>query len=192
MFTGAVVALIVAVGPGDPGAGGPGPRIDGLRVGAGTVAPDTTKPRRKSFALSEAYGTRLRIHKVASYAMLPLFATQYLAGDQLIQKGSAAPQWARSVHPVVATAVAGLFGVNTITGSLNWWETRAQPGGRTWRTAHAALMLLADAGFTATGLLADEAEDDGDKRRLHRSVAVTSMSVAALSYAMMLSPFRKD
>ena len=61
--------------------------------------------------------------------------------------------------PWVATAVAGLFGVNTITGSLNWWETRAQPGGRTWRTAHAALMLLADAGFTATGLLADEAED---------------------------------
>jgi hypothetical protein len=192
MVAGAAVAFILALGVGGADSTERGPRVDGLRVGAGTVAPDTTKPRRKSFALSEAYGTRLRIHKVASYAMLPLFATQYLAGDQLIQKGSAAPQWARSVHPAVATAVAGLFVVNTVTGSLNWWETRAQPGGRTWRTAHAALMLLADAGFTATGLLADEAEDDGDKRRLHRTVAVTSMSVAALSYAMMLSPFRKD
>ena len=192
MVAGILFAFIVAAGPGDPGASGPGPRIDALRVGARTVASDTTKPRRKSFELSEAYGTRLRIHKVASYAMLPLFATQYLAGDQLIQKGSAAPQWARSVHPAVATAVAGLFAVNTITGSLNWWETRAQPGGRTWRTAHAALMLLADAGFAATGLLADEAKDDSDKRRLHRTVAVTSMSVAALSYVMMLSPLRRD
>ena len=42
MVAGAIFALIVAVGPGDPGARGPGPRMDGLRVGAGTVAPDTT------------------------------------------------------------------------------------------------------------------------------------------------------
>ena len=46
-------------------------------------------------------------------------------------------------------------------------------------------------GITATGVLADEAEDSGDKRTLHRTVAVTSMSVALASYVMMLKPLRR-
>lgn len=192
MLTGAVVTFVLAVGVGGPGASGPGPRVDGLRVGAGVAAPDTTKPRRKAFRLSEAYGTRLRIHRAASYAMLPIFAAQYLAGSQLFEKGSAAPQWARRAHPALATGVVGLFGINSITGSLNWWETRGQPDGRKWRTAHAALMMLSEAGFVATGVLADEAEESGDKRRLHRTVALTSMSVATVSYLMMLKPLRRD
>jgi len=192
MVAGAVFALLVAAGVGGPGASGPGPRAEALRVGAGAVAPDTTKPRRKSFELSEAYATRLRIHKVASYATLPLFVAEYAAGDQLIRKGSQAPGWARSSHGALASGVAVLFGVNTITGSLNWWETRGQPGGRTWRTVHSALMLLSDAGFAATGALADQAEGSGDKRRLHRQVAVTSMAVAMASYVMMLPPLRRD
>jgi hypothetical protein len=93
---------------------------------------------------------------------------------------------------VLAGGVAGLFAVNTLTGSLNWWETRGQTDGRTWRTVHSALMLLADAGFTAAGALADQAEESGDKRRLHRTVAVSSMSVAMVSYVMMLKPLRRD
>ena len=192
MVTGAVFALIVAAGVGRPDSSGLGPRMDALRVGADVAAPDTTKPRRKAFRVSEAYGTRRKIHKLASYATLPLFVAEYAAGDQLYKYGSAAPGWATSSHGVLAGAVAGLFAVNTVTGSLNWWETRSQTDGRTWRTVHSALMLLADAGFVATGALADQAEESGDKRKLHRTVAVSSMSVALVSYVMMLKPLRRD
>lgn len=192
MVTSALLALIIAAGAGDSTAGRPGPLVDAWRVGAGAVAPDTTRPRRKAVRLSEAYATRLRIHKLASFATLPLFVAEYAAGDQLIKKGSAAPAWARSSHGALAGVIGGLFAVNTVTGGLNWWETRHQTGGRTWRTVHSALMLLADAGFAATGALADEAEGSNDKRKLHRTVAVTSMSVATLSYVMMLKPIRRD
>jgi uncharacterized membrane protein YidH (DUF202 family) len=166
--------------------------MDALRVGVGMAAPDTTKVRRKAFRLSEAYAFRVRVHKVASYATLPLFVAEYAAGDQLFKKSDAAPAWARSSHGVLAGGVAGLFAINTLTGSLNWWETRSQEDGRTWRTVHSALMLLADAGFAATGALAEEAEESQANRKLHRSVAVTSMSVAAVSYLMMLKPLRRD
>ena len=193
MVAGALVALLVAAGAGGTDSTIIGPRVDALRVGAGVQAPDTsTRVRKKAFQLSEAYGTRLKIHKYASYATLPLFVAEYAAGDQLYKKSSAAPQWAKSSHGALATAVAGLFGVNTLTGGLNWWETRGQAEGRTWRTAHAALELLADAGFVATGILADEAEGSASNRKLHRTVAVTSMSVATLGYVIMLKPFRRD
>ena len=192
MVAGAAVAFALALGVGGRDSTGLGPRVDALRVGAGVAAPDTTRPRRKAFRLSEAYGTRLKIHKLASYATLPLFVAEYAAGDQLYKYGSAAPSWAVSSHGVLAGAVAGLFAVNTVTGSLNWWETRGQTDGRTWRTVHSALMLLADAGFVATGVLADEAEESGDTRKLHRTVAISSMSVALVSYVMMLKPLRRD
>lgn len=198
MIAGAAVAFILAVGMGGPDSSTFGPRVDGLRVGVGAdVAPgDTTKPRRKAFRLSEAYGTRRKIHKLASWATLPLFVAQYAAGDQLykasLPNGRPAPEWASSSHGVLAGSVAGLFAVNTFTGSLNWWETRSQADGRTWRTVHSALMLLADAGFAATGVLAEDAEGPGDSRKLHRTVAVSSMSVAMVSYVMMLKPLRRD
>lgn len=197
MVAAAAVALLLAGVVGEPvanghGSRGPGPRMESARVGIDPWAPDTVKPRRRAVRLSEAYHTRLRIHKVASYAMLPLFAAQYAAGDQLYKKGSAAPDWAKNSHGVLAAGVAGLFTLNTITGGLNWWETRRQEKGRTWRTMHAALMLAADAGFTATGLLAEDAEESGDDRRLHRTVALTSIGVATASYLMMLKPLRRD
>lgn len=192
MVAGAAVAFILALGVGGSDSVSAGPRIDAQRVGVGMAVPDTTKVRRKAFRLSEAYAFRVRVHKVASYATLPLFVAEYAAGDQLFKKSSDAPAWARSSHGVLAGGVAGLFAINTLTGSLNWWETRGQEDGRTWRTVHSALMLLADAGFAATGALADGAEESQANRKLHRSVAVTSMSVAAVSYLMMLKPLRRD
>lgn len=193
----AAVALLFAGVVGEPvengpGSRGSGPRLESARIGIDLSAPDTVKPRRRAVRLSEAYHTRLRVHKAASYAMLPLFAAQYAAGDQLFKKGSAAPDWVQNSHGVLAAGIAGLFTLNTITGGLNWWETRRQEEGRAWRTTHAALMLLADAGFTATGLLAEGAEESGDDRRLHRTVALTSIGVATASYVMMLKPFRRD
>lgn len=156
-----------------------------------TAPADTTPGRPRSFEYSDAYGTRLTIHKIASYAMIPLFAAQYAAGDQLMRKGRDAPQWARSSHGALATGVAALFTVNTITGGWNLVEARHDPEGRTRRTVHGLLMLVADAGFTATGLLANRAENDAGARNLHRTLALGSMGTALLSYAIMLPIFGK-
>lgn len=195
MITSALLALIVASGAGDTTVSGPGPRVDALRVGVDAVEPDTTKPRRKAVRLSEAYGVRLEIHKWASYATLPLFVGEYVVGDQLMKaslRGERTQQGTRFTHALLAGGIAGLFGVNTITGGLNWWETRNQTDGRTWRTVHSALMLLSDAGFAATGMLASGTRNSSDQRKKHKAVAVGSMSIATLSYVMMLKPFRRD
>jgi len=199
MVAGAAMALILALGAGaqdanDPRPTAAGPRLDATRVGVSAVAPDTerVRVRRRAVRLSEAYHTRLKIHKIAAVAMLPMFAFQYASGDQLMKKSAAAPAWARNYHGLVAGGVAGLFAVNTLTGSLNWWETRRQEPGRLWRTVHGALMLVADAGFTVTGALATPAENSLTDRRLHRTLALTSASLATVSYLMMLKPLRRD
>ena len=193
----AAAALILATGLGGPGDSawvvpGSGPRIEALRVGVEAAEPDTIRPRRRAVRLSEAYSTRLKIHKISSYAMLPLFAYEYAAGQQLMQKSAQAPAWATTGHRVVATSLLALFTVNTYTGGMNWWETRSQEKGRAWRTAHSALMLLSDAGFSLAGQLSTPAQNSIDKRRLHKQVAVSSIVIATTSYAMMLKPFRRD
>lgn len=155
-----------------------------LHVVQSTPARDTSV----SIEYSEWYGRRLTIHRWASYSTLPLFAFQFLAGRELYEKSSDAPGWARKGHGVAATGVAALFVVNTVTGVWNLWDARKDPEGRTRRTAHGLLMLAADAGFTATGMLAESAERSPEDRRLHRSVALTSMGVATVSYLIMLIP----
>ena len=133
---------------------------------------------------SDAYFTRLTIHKWASWAMLPMFAAQYVAGEELIEGD--APGWARPVHDGGIVGVAALFGVNTVTGVWNWWDAREDPSARGWRTAHSLLMLAADAGFVATAALAE-----GDKDT-HRAAAFSSMGVAMMSWVMMLPPLRRE
>lgn len=141
---------------------------------------------------SDWYERRLTIHRWASYTTLPLFAFQYVAGRELYDESTDAPAWARNGHGVAATGIVALFGVNTVTGVWNLWDARKDPEGRKARTAHAVLMLVADAGFAATGILAEKAERSDDNRRMHRTIAISSMSVATVSYLMMLPPFRRD
>jgi len=203
------MALILALGVGgqgasDSGATGTGPRVESARAGVArtvetnTVAAlaladdapaDTVRVRRRAVRLSEAYYTRAKIHKYSSLLMLPSFAYMYAAGQQLMTKGRNAPGWAVNGHGIGAGVVAGLFTLNTATGALNWYETRHQQAGFAVRTAHAALMLASDAGFTVVGSLATPAENSPSKRRLHKSLAVTSISMATVSYLMMLLPF---
>jgi hypothetical protein len=56
--------------------------------------------------------------------------------------------------------------------------------------AHGLLMMAADAGFLATAMLAPESEgrssDGSNRRSTHRTVALTSMGVATVSYLIML------
>lgn len=160
------------------------------------VADDTTHGRRRhrvvAVEYSDWYSRRLTIHRWASYATLPLFVGNYVTGEQLLNKGNQAPRWAIRSHGPLATAVATLFAVNTITGGMNLWEGRKDPSGRGWRTTHAILMLVADAGFTTAGILSNSAERSDQKRRLHRTVALSSIGVSLVSYIMMIPPFRRD
>jgi hypothetical protein len=167
------------------------PLVRSVHAGVRQVVPVDT-PRVTPVEYSDAYETRLTIHRWASYATLPLFAFQYVAGRKLYDESSDAPSWARKGHGIAATGIAVLFTVNTVTGVWNLWEGRKDPAGRKWRTAHGMLMLAADAGFTATGLLAERAERSPENRRRHRNIAISSMAVATVSYLMMVLPLRPD
>jgi len=171
-----------------------GPRD--VPAGVAPMAADTTpRKRAKAVEISDAYQTRLQIHKIASYATLPLFAVQYAAGNALYnadKTGAARPDWARSIHAPLGVALGGLFAVNTVTGAWNWWETRGDEKGRTWRTVHAVLMLAADGGFAYVGSMGQNAKYSQLDRDHHRNWAIGSMAVSLASYVMMWEPIRRD
>ena len=160
----------------------------GVGLGRGPLALQDTTKRKRTTAVeySSFYNTRLTIHQVLSWTMLPLFALQYASGNQILEYGDAAPDWAKDVHGPTAAALAGVFAVNTITGAWNLWDSRKDPAGRTRRYIHSALMFIADAGFVYTGSLADQAESDPEAREQHQNVAIASMGVATASWLMML------
>jgi hypothetical protein len=79
-----------------------------------------------------------------------------------------------------------MFTVNTITGAWNWWDSRTVKQGRAFRTIHALTMLGTDAAFTYAGAkLSNEAETNSDKRRLHRTIALSAMGVTVASEVAM-------
>jgi len=165
---------------------GPLESAAGLRLQPPSAA-DTVRRRTKAFVYSDGYATRTTIHKWLSWGMLPLFAASYASGNQLINKGSDAPDWARTMHGPAATATAVLFGANAVTGSWNLWEGRKDPNGRTRRFLHSALFMAASGGFAYTGTkLANDAEQSFERRRTHRNMAVASMGVATSSWLIML------
>mgnify|MGYP003338211810 CR=1 FL=1 len=168
--------------------------VPARRISLGIAGTDTVprRQRAKAFEYSDDYNTRRNIHKLASYATIPLFIGQYLTGTQLIDKGTDAPAWIKRTHPVLATGVAGLFAANTVTGLWNAYEGLGDPNGRTWRSAHELLMLAADAGVVRVGLLSRDAKTSGSVRNEHRAWAIGSSATALTAYLMMLKPFRPD
>lgn len=152
-------------------------------------APDTGLHRRpRAIEYSDLYGVRLEIHRIASYATLPLFVGEAVLG-QALYHNPPGPSGTRTAHSVVALGVAGLFGVNTVTGLWNLWDSRHDPADRPRKYIHAALMLLSDAGFVATGVVAPGGRQvlrDPNSATVHRNIAITSMGVALIGYGMML------
>jgi hypothetical protein len=147
---------------------------------------DSPHVRPRVIEVSDWYSRRLTIHRYVFYATIPVFAAQYAAGKQLYDKSRAAPTWAKTTHRVGATALAGMFTVNTVTGAWNWWDSRAVRQGRVMRTMHALTMLAADAAFTYTGAkLSNDAENSAVKRREHRTVALYAIGVTMLSGTAM-------
>jgi hypothetical protein len=169
-----------------------GPRISAEAVSfpadtSVTFAADTGE-RPKAIEYSNAYGTRLAIHRYASYAELPLFATEYVLGEKILKgqrTGQLASSGTRSAHGIVAGALGALFAVNTVTGVWNMIEARHDPSGRTRRNLHGLSMLLADAGFLYTASLAGDAKESNDGANRHRNAAIASIGVATASTLMM-------
>lgn len=162
-----------------------GPVMGSLAVGA-IASEDTVRRRRKSVEVSEWYERRLRLHRYGSYTIYPLFALQAVAGNQIFPDPQNAPTWAKNSHRIGASALAGVFTLNTVTGLWNLWDSRSVPQGRARRTAHALLMLASDAGFTYAGArLSEQAEVSVDKRREHRVWAYGSMATALAGIGVM-------
>jgi hypothetical protein len=150
-------------------------------------------PRPMAFEYSDGYYKRLKIHKYASYATLPLFAAQFVVGQKLYDGDGS--DSLRSAHTALAVGTGALFAVNSVTGVWNLMEARKDPHKSTKRTLHSILMLVADAGFVATGLTAPESEhenefgfeqESGGNASTHRAIAFTSMGIATVAYLMML------
>jgi hypothetical protein len=154
-------------------------RLDGV-VGPQSAAPGVP------IVYSDGYRVRLKIHKVASVTMLPLFGAQALLGKKLYNNPTPRiRQW----HSGVAWGVAGLFAVNSVTGTWNLIESRKDPSHRKLRVAHGLLMLAADAGFVATAFTAPDDDGGGNylnRRSLHKNLAITSISTATIGYLIML------
>jgi hypothetical protein len=149
---------------------------------------DTVKRKRpKSIEYSDAYYTRLTIHRVASYAELPLFATEYVLGERLLKEERTGfpSQGLKTAHTTVALGLGALFTVNTVTGVWNLWDSRNDPSGRTRRLIHSIAMLGADAGFAWAGASGGGAKDSQSGANNHRTIAVSSMALATAGTAMM-------
>jgi hypothetical protein len=139
---------------------------------------------------SPAYETRRKIHKYASFATLPLFATEVWLGQSLYndptQEGNK-----KGFHAAVGAGIISLFAVNTVTGVWNMWESRSEPKGRALHLIHGLLMLAADAGFVDTWATAPHTRGQRGltfttDEQTHRRIALTSMGLATASYVIML------
>jgi hypothetical protein len=150
---------------------------------SGSATVDSTRPRPRAIEYSDAYEKRLQIHRIGSYVMLPLFASEYVLGDRLMQQNHA--DWIKPAHGVVAGGLGVLFVVNTVTGVWNLAESRKDPEGRSRRLLHSALMLAADAGFAYTGLNASNAKESPEARTRHKNSALVSMGLATAGTMLM-------
>lgn len=146
-------------------------------------------PRPKAIEYSEGYATRAKIHKYASFATLPLVATEAYLGQSLYNDPYSRTSSKRSAHIAVGTAITSLFAVNSVTGVWNMWESRNDPHHRTLRLVHGMLMLGADAGFVAafaTGPGGRNLVNFDANKQTHRTIALTSLGVATAGYLTML------
>ena len=115
------------------------------------VDPQTPAPRVAAFEYSDAYKTRAKIHKYASFATLPLFATEYALGQSIYNTSSSGK---KSAHIAVGSGIIGLFGVQAVTGVWNLVEGHKDPHGSKRRLVHGILMLASGAGFAITPMVA--------------------------------------
>ena len=141
---------------------------------------------------SDGYLLRAKIHKYASFATLPLFATEVALGQSIYNDPGNADS-RKGAHIAVGTGIIGLFGVNAVTGVWNMVEDRHNPQGRKLRLVHGILMLTANAGFFATAATGPHGREHGfaappseSDKALHRNLAIGSIAVGTVGYTIML------
>lgn len=188
----ALLALVAILGaPPDTGFrtvddGSNGRALTGLSSGALTLDDTVARRRPRAIEVSDWYERRLRIHRYGSYTIYPLFVLETIAGNQLYPDPRNGPVWAKNSMRYGATALAGVFTSNTVTGLWNLWDSRGVPQDRTRRTVHALLMLASDAGFSYAGsTLAREAKNSEAKRHEHKLWAYGSMATALTGVAVI-------
>jgi hypothetical protein len=145
-------------------------------------------PPQVAFEYSDGYKARLRVHRDASYAMLPLFGAEAVVGEKLFKNPNS--QGLKTAHAWLNVGILGVFGVDTVTGIWNLKEGWQDPHGRVRRLIHGLLMLTADVGFVATDKLAPNrravAAGNTSGAVTHRDVAVASISAATVGYLIMI------
>lgn len=153
-------------------------------------APQTARVR--AFQYSDAYHTRAKIHKLSSFATLPLFGVEAWLGQRLFNDPALAGGSTRSAHKYVGEAIGGLFVVNTVTGIPNLLEARNDPNAGIRPIVHGVLMLVADSGFLATAILRPNSRTSAGlavydpRKNQHLTIAYASISVATVGYLIML------
>lgn len=157
--------------------------------------PDADQARRPiAIEYSHAYEVRLKIHKYASFATLPLFGAEWWLGQSLYSNTPADRGDSRKgLHAFVGASIIGLFGVNTVTGAWNMFgEGWKDPNHHTLRLVHGLLMMASDVGFvwtTRTGpnsRRVSEALTYESDKAYHRDIAIASISTATVGYLIML------
>ncbi len=150
-----------------------------------SISDTTTRSQRtRAVEYSDAYHTRLKIHQIGAYAMLPLFITEYFVGQKLLNSTTRS-QSLRSAHSLLAGGVGIVFAVNTVTGAWNLWDARKDPKGRKRREIHSVLMLASDAGVLLTAISGSNANHSLSNARTHRTIAISSIALSAVGTGMM-------
>jgi hypothetical protein len=158
---------------------------------AGHDAQDVQPLHAAAVEHSDAYETRKKIHKAASFTTLPLFAAEVALGSSLYNNTTPSNA-VKSAHGIVGAGIIGLFAVNTVTGAWNLLgEDRQDPKGGKLRIVHALLMMAADVGFVATSM---SGPSSGGRRALtfptdevtHRNLALISIGIGTTGYSVML------
>lgn len=168
----------------------PRPTPAGARADLTLVLPDpdqTSPPPTVAIEYSHGYDVRLRIHRYASYLMLPFFGAEAVVGEKLLHDPLS--RRLKGEHAWLNVGVFGLFGVDSVTGIWNLKEGWHDPHGRVLRMTHALLMMTADGGFLATALTAPRSRSVAVNTAVgatHRNLAITSISVATVGYLIML------
>ena len=150
---------------------------------------DDQTARHMAFEYSDGYKTRAKIHKYASFATLPLFATEFYLGQSIYNTPSGSK---KNAHLVIGTGIMGLYGAQAVTGIWNMVEAShdPNPAGKKRRLVHSILMLASGAGFAITPMVApggrEERFNGPTSANTHRAVAYTSIGIGTAGYLLML------
>jgi hypothetical protein len=164
----------------------------GSAMGGGVPQPLPVPQHPAAKIYPPGYETRAKIHRYASLATLPLFATELWLGQSLYNAAPGTEESRKGAHIAVGSGIIGLFGVNAVTGVWNMWSSRQDPDGRALRMTHGILMLASNIGFLATAATGPGEHDQrvpmtfAANRATHRNIAISSIGVGTIGYLVML------